>query len=236
MANKGLVALLLCVFFAGMASAAPTVTINYPTDGQQISNNGSNIATYDINFTVADTNSVSFDTNGDYNINIVYYRSTTGKKWNSGVASDANVTFVVRDGNVNDWNRNPTSSKKCVGKDNHSFTCKYSWTIPDSTVMEDGEWMLDVNVMENSKVGGTINSDDNDSHKLNITNRLGTLDTAKGIANMMPIVMIGAFFIGLFGALFVAKTNITTAVLAGVGGGIVGALGCMLFGLLLAII
>jgi hypothetical protein len=222
-----------------MASSAPVITIQTPTDGVQISNNGSNVARYDINFTITDANSISFDTNGDYNVNITYYLGTTGKLWNGGTASDANVTYVVRDGNINDWNRNGNNTaRRCTGINNHVIKCWYKWTIPDDTVMGGGKWVLDVNVFEFGKVGtiDTTNSDGNASAVLNISNRLGTMDTAKGIANMMPFIMIGAFFIGLFGALFVAKTNITTAVLAGVGGGIVGALGCMLFGMLLAIV
>lgn len=221
-----------------MASAALVVTVDYPTDGQQINNTGSNIATYDINFTITDNNSFSFDTNGDYNVNIVYYPGSTGKLWNGGTGNDANVTYVVRDGNINDWNRNGNGTRRCTGIRNTSMKCRYLWTIPDNSVMGNGNWVLDVNVFQFGKNGAAdyTNSDDNGSATLWISNRLATMDTAKTIAGLAPVAVIGMFFIALFGALFVAKTDIKTAILAGVGGGIVGGLGSMLFGLILSVI
>jgi hypothetical protein len=226
--------MILFALFAPAAMAALVTTINFPPS-DTYNNLSANVKTIDINFTITDTNQISFDTNGDYNVNITYYPTTTGKLWNSGTGNDANITYVVRDGNINDWNRNGNGTKRCTGISSKSIKCRYLWTIPVNTVMGDGDWTLDINVFEFGKgPADYTNSDDNDSVTMTIQNHLSNANSIRSLMGIVAMVLAALVLIGGLFSIAVLKTDVAQTAIMTVAAAVAAAIAALIIGGILA--
>ena len=196
----------LLMLLAPMALATVTVTVN--TGLGRINNLPANVRDYDINFTVTDDNATwgDFREQLDLNINIGYYPV-------SGGDFDANVwdqTMIVTDGNLNDWNANPTGGAACSGNDWATFTCNYTWRIPSHTTLGQGSYLLDINVMDwtaGASEDVNVNEDANGEVAFQIDNTLGSGAIIRSMISTMALVLIGVAIIGGLLAVFAFKAD-----------------------------
>jgi len=198
-----LLPLLLLVLFSAPALAAVTVTMTTPVTGTRYNNTSQNVQTIDINFTVTDNNANV----QDLNVNILYHIAGVVKESGS-------VTYIVQDANIYDYNANPTSTASCVGLSWASFTCNYRWAMPNSLNLAEGNYILDVNVIDWTRDSDAasgfefFNADQNGTIAFAIDNKLSNIEAVKSLLADNILVLIGAVLIALLAGIIVVREGI----------------------------
>lgn len=207
MKGKILALFLLVLLFAAPAMAAVTTTVVVPANGTSYNNLTANIQTIPITFTVTDTNADMLDMNVD-----IRYFSTSQEIGRS------EGTNILRDGNLLDFNANPTASGTCTGYWLTGATCIVHWTLPGEGSMAQGTYYLDVNASDRFGTNSErSNADGNATSTITINNRMANGDTIRSFLLLLAsIAVIGVIIMALFSITMLnadpAKTAIMTVV------------------------
>ncbi len=213
---------LLLVLLIGASAATFTVTWNDPAENYTTANNAANRpGKIDFNFTVVDTNaSVS-----DVNIHLGYFRV--------GAARSTLVDIVA----LADWNGGATddADMNCVGSgwDDPGKDCTYKWTIPLDTVMVDGEWFVDANVVSFDRDGNEL-YDSNAARIIVISNRLSNAGALRALMGNINLIIIAAILLGILSVGILLRPDMITFVTMSVAIAIAGGIGGMIIGAVIA--
>lgn len=219
---------ILLIFLIGAACASFTVTWNEPVAGTTYSNSPANRKTIDLNFTVIDSNVLV----EDINIELYYYPTGSGthtsivalSDWNASATSNADMNCVKS------LILQADSNWASPGRD-----CTYVWTMPLNSAMPDGDYRVDVNVVnvETNAAGGNI-YDENAIRSLTILTRLSNVDAFRNLMLNVNLILVAIVLLSLLGIGIFMKPDLKMLVTMALVLGISAGVGSMIIGIVLS--
>jgi len=222
-AITAMLAALFLIFLCVGSFATVTPVWNEPSSGTSYNNLPANARNVDLNFRVGDDNaSVT-----DINVSLRY------------ITQSGTATAIVTDANLNDWNANPTGTAYCDGSSSYdTMTCVYVWDMPENATMGDGDWFVDVNVVDvpnsSGEYAGANNSDGNSSRYIVVETSISSRETIISMMSTIGLVLAALVLIGGLTAIALFGADITSTAIVTIVAAIAVAIAANIIGIVMA--